>query len=113
MASLHLLNVCGSQLLGFPAGANTQHSIIPALERTNLETRPCHQASKLTKTLYSLLLVHPLLDSRTLKFLITNPAAFLERSILEKLSEVDAITQAIIAEFLCKWVTVDKLFHQQ
>jgi len=78
-----------------------------------LETPPGQQASKLTKTLYSLLLVHPLLDSRTLKFLITNPTAFLERSILEKLSKVDAITQAIIAEFLCKWVTVDKLFHQQ
>ena len=53
------------------------------------------------------------MDSRTLKFLITNPTASLERSILEKLSEVDTITQAIIAEFLCKWVTVDKLFHQQ
>ena len=63
--------------------------------------------------LYSLLLVHPLLDSRTLKFLITNPTAFLERSILEKLSEVDAIIQAIIAEFFCKLVTVDKLFYQQ
>jgi len=98
-------------LLDLPAGANTQHSMIPALERINLETSPGEKASKLTKTLYSLLLVHPLLDSRTLKFLITNPTAFLERSILEKLSKVDAITQAIIAEFLCKWVTVDKLFH--
>ena len=78
-----------------------------------MESPPSEKASKLTKTLYSLLLVHPLLDSRTLKFLITNPTAFLERSILEKLSEVDAITQAIIAEFFCKWETVDKLFYQQ
>ena len=48
-----------------------------------------------------------------MKFLITNPTAFLEQSILEKLSEVDANTQAFIDEFLCKWVTVDKLFYQQ
>ncbi len=48
-----------------------------------------------------------------MKFLIPNPTAFLERSILEKLSEVDAIKQAIIVELHCKWVTVDKLFHQQ
>ena len=113
MTSLHLLNVCGNQLLDFPAGANTQHVIIPALERINLETPPGEKATKLAKTLYSLLLVHPGLDSWTLKFLITNPTAFLERSMLEKLSEVDAIKQAIIAEFLCKWVTVDKNFHQQ
>ena len=113
MTSLHLLNVCGNQLLDFPAGANTQHVIIPALIQINLETPPGDQASKLTKTLYSLLLVHPGLDSWTLKFLITNPTAFLERSMLEKLSEVDAIKQSIIAEFMCKWVTVDKNFHQQ
>ncbi len=74
-----------------------------------METPPSEKARKLTKTLYSLLLVHSLLDSRTVKFLITNPTAFLERSILDKLSEVDAITQAIIAEFLCMMVTVDKL----
>ena len=97
MASLHLLNVCGNMLLDFPVGASTQHSIIHALEIINLETPPSEKPNKLTKTLYSLLLVHPLLDSRTLKFLITNPTAILERSILEKLSEVDAITQAIIA----------------
>jgi hypothetical protein len=99
-------------LLDFPVGANTQHVILPALSCINLKTPPTKRANKLTKTLYSLLLVHPLLNSRTLKFLITNPTAFLERSILEKLIEVDAITQTIIAEFLCKWVTVDKLFYQ-
>ena len=113
MTSLHLLNVCGNQLLDFPAGANSQHVIIPALIQINLETPPNERSTKLTKTLYSLLLVHPSLDLWTLKFLITNPTAFLERSMLEKLSEVDAIKQAIIAEFLCKWVTVDKNFHQQ
>ena len=113
MTSLQLLNFCGNQLLDFPPGANTQHVIIPALIRINLETPPGDQATKLAKTLYSLLLVYPSLDSWTLKFLITNPTAFLERSMLENLSEVDAIKQAIIAEFLCKWVTVDKNFHQQ
>ena len=113
MTSLHLLNVCGNQLLDFPAGANTQHVIIPALIHINLETPPNERSTKLAKTLYSLLLVHPGLDLWKLKFLITNPTAFLERSMLEKLSEVDAIKQAIIAEFLCKWVTVDKKFHQQ
>ncbi len=66
-------------LLDFPAGANAQHSIIQSLEQIKLETLPGEKASKLTKTLYSLLLVHPLLDSRTLKFLITNLTAFLER----------------------------------
>lgn len=113
MASLHLLNVCGNLLLDFPAGANTQHQIIHALEIINLETPPSERATKLAKTLYSLMLVHPLLDARALKFLITNPTAFLERSLLEKLSEVDSIAQATIAEFLCKWVTVDRLFHQK
>ena len=113
MNSLHLLNVCGNLLLDFPPGANSQHGIIHSLGIINLETPPNEKTTKLAKTLYSLLLVHPGLDSWTLKFLITNPAAFLERSILEKLSEVDAIKQAIIAEFLCKWVTVDKNFHQQ
>ncbi len=91
MVSLHLLNVCGSLLFDFPAGVNTQHSIIDALEQINLETSPSEKAKKLTKTLYSLLLVQTLLDSKILKFLITNPTAFLEQSILEKLSEVDAI----------------------
>ena len=97
-------------LLGFPAVENTQHQIIPSLEKIELETPPGVQATKLAKTLYSLMLVQPLLDARALKFLITNPTAFLERSVLEKLSEVDSIAQATIAEFLCKWVTVDRLF---
>ena len=97
MNSLKILNVCGNQLLDFPAGANTQHVIIPPLIQINLETPPNERSTKLAKTLYSMLLVDPGSDLWTLKFLITNPTAFLERSMLEKLSEVDAIIQAIIA----------------